>query len=71
MNFNPDPNKRAQEVIFCRKINKINHPPLLFNKKSNQIIKSQIIFLPKTSRNGIKHQIRLQFKSKKRTKQGK
>ena len=32
MNFNPDPNKQAQEVILCRKINKINHPPLLFNQ---------------------------------------
>ena len=27
MNFNPDPNKQAQEAIFSRKINKINHPP--------------------------------------------
>ena len=32
MNFNPDPNKRAQEVIFSRKINKINHSPLIFNQ---------------------------------------
>ena len=33
MNFNPDPNKHAQEVIFSRKINKINHPQLLFYQK--------------------------------------
>ena len=32
MNFNPDPNKQVQEVIFNRKINKINHPLLLFNQ---------------------------------------
>ena len=24
--------KQAQEVIFCRKINKIDHPPLYFNQ---------------------------------------
>ena len=30
--FNPDPNKQAQEVIFSRKINKIDHPPLYFNQ---------------------------------------
>ena len=30
--LNPDPNKQAQEVIFSRKINKINHPPLCFNE---------------------------------------
>ena len=32
MNLIPDPNKQAQEVIFSRKINKINHSPLLFNQ---------------------------------------
>ena len=32
MRFNPDPNKQAQEVIFSRKINKIDHPPLYFNQ---------------------------------------
>ena len=29
MNFNPDTNKQAQEVIFSKKVNKINNPPLL------------------------------------------
>ena len=29
--FNPDPNKKAQEVIFSGKINEIDHPPLYFN----------------------------------------
>ena len=28
MNFNPDPNKQAQEVIFSRKIKKASQPPL-------------------------------------------
>ena len=31
MNFNLDASKQAQEVIFSRKIKKINHPPLVFN----------------------------------------
>ena len=30
--FNPNPNKQAQEVIFSRKINKIKHASLLFNQ---------------------------------------
>ena len=32
MNFNPDPFKQAQEVIFSRKIKRPNHPVLIFNK---------------------------------------
>ena len=32
MNFNPDPTKQAQEVIFSRKNKKQIHPPLHFNK---------------------------------------
>ena len=32
MRFNPDPKKQAQEVIFSRKINKIDHPSLHFNE---------------------------------------
>ena len=31
MRFNPEPNKQAQEVVFSRKINKIDHPSLYFN----------------------------------------
>ena len=31
MNFNPDPNKQAQEVIFSHKIKQPIHPPLFFN----------------------------------------
>ena len=31
MEFNPDPNKPAQEIIFSRKILKENHPELLYN----------------------------------------
>ena len=29
--FDPDLSKQAQEVIFSRKTNKINHPPTTFN----------------------------------------
>ena len=32
MRFNSDLKKQAQEVIFSRKINKIDHPPLYFNQ---------------------------------------
>ena len=31
MNFNPDPTKQAQEVIFSYKTKKLPHPPLVFN----------------------------------------
>ena len=32
MKFNPDPKNQVQEVIFSRKINKIDHSPLYFNE---------------------------------------
>ena len=32
MRFNSDPKKQAQEVIFSRKISKIDHPPLYSNE---------------------------------------
>ena len=32
MSFNPHPNKQAQKLIFSRKMNEIDHPPLLFNQ---------------------------------------
>ena len=32
MRFNSYPNKQVQEVIFSRKINKIDHPPLYFKQ---------------------------------------
>ena len=41
MSFNPDPSKQAQEVIFSRKVNKVYHPPLLFNNSTVQQILSQ------------------------------
>ena len=31
MNFNPDPSKQAQEIIFSRKVQENFHPPLYFN----------------------------------------
>ena len=34
MNFNSDPTKQAQEVIFSRKAKEIYHPPLVFNNTS-------------------------------------
>ena len=45
MRFNPDPKKQAQEVIFSRKINKIDHPLSYFYENFN----SQI------SRNDVRH----------------
>ena len=41
MSSNPDPSKQAQEVIFSRKINKVHHPPFLFNNPTIQQISSQ------------------------------
>ena len=32
MNFNPDPTKKAQELIFSCKVQTTNHPPLFFNE---------------------------------------
>ena len=32
MNFNPDPTKQAQELIFSGKVQTTNHPPLFFNE---------------------------------------
>ena len=41
MSFSPDPSKQAQEVIFSRKINKVYHPPLLFNNSTVRQISAQ------------------------------
>ena len=49
-NFNSDPNKQTQEVILAEKLTKlIIHRYFLI----------KIIFISKTSRNSIRHQIRL------------
>ena len=32
MNFNPDPTKEAQELIFSHKVQTTNHPPIFFNE---------------------------------------
>ena len=32
MEFNPDPNKQATELLFSCKKNSPNHPPLIFNE---------------------------------------
>ena len=41
MSFNPDPSKKAQEVIFSRKVNNVLHPPLTFNNLDVGQISSQ------------------------------
>ena len=41
MNFNPDPSKQAQEVIFSRKLQKTNHNPVYFNYNSVHQVPSQ------------------------------
>ena len=33
MSFNPDPSRKAQELIFSRKCTKEDHPPIYFNNK--------------------------------------
>ena len=41
MSFNPDPSKQAQEVIFSRKLQKINHPSIYFNNNPIEQVSSQ------------------------------
>ena len=41
MNFNPDPTKQAQEVIFSRKLENTNHPCLIFNHDTISLTESR------------------------------
>ena len=41
MNFNPDPSKQSQEVIFSRKLQKTNHNQVYFNHNSVKKVPSQ------------------------------
>ena len=41
MSFNPDPSKKAQDVLFRRKVNNALHSPLTFNKVDVDQIHSQ------------------------------
>ena len=41
LSFNPDPSKKAQEVIFSRKVNNVLHPSLTFNNVDVGQIRSQ------------------------------
>ena len=41
MHFKPDPSKKAQEVIFSRKINNALHTSLAFNKVDVGKLRSQ------------------------------
>ena len=34
MQFNPDPNKQANEIIFSRKTKNSSHPPVAFNNNA-------------------------------------
>ena len=43
MSFNPDPSKKAPEVIFRRKVNNVLHLPLTFNNVDVGQISSQKI----------------------------
>ena len=41
MNFNPDPSKQTQEVIFICKVKRLVHPPIFFNNKPAQQVSSR------------------------------
>ena len=41
MSFNPDAGKQAQLVIFSQKLEKVPHPPLVFNNANVSQQKSQ------------------------------
>ena len=45
MNFNPDPNKQAQEVLFTRKIQKSSQHLLIFNNSDSINLKHLGMFL--------------------------
>ena len=46
MSFHPDPLKKAQEVIFSRKVNNVLYPPLTFNNVDvGQILSEKHLFL--------------------------
>ena len=39
--FNLDPSKQIQQVIYSRKLKKVSHPPLVFNKANVSQYKSE------------------------------
>ena len=41
MNFNPDPSKQAQEVLFSKKKNMPSHPDLYFNHSKVKTVPAQ------------------------------
>ena len=41
MNFNPDPSKQVQQIIFSRKLQKKNHNQVYFNHNSIKQVPSQ------------------------------
>ena len=41
LNFNPDPSKQAQEVIFSKQLQKTNHNQVYFNHNSVKYVPSQ------------------------------
>ena len=41
INFNTDPSKQVQEIIFSRKLEKANHNSVYFNNNSLQQVLSQ------------------------------
>ena len=46
ISFNPDPSKQSKEVIFCRKDQKINHPPIYFRATVvNQVLQQKYLRL--------------------------
>ena len=55
MSFNFDTSKQAQEVIFSRKLKKVTHPPLIFNK-----CKSQTGTIRGTSKEKLYHELGLE-----------
>ena len=54
MNFNPDPNRQAQEVLFTRKIQKSSQHLLIFNNSDSINLKHLGMFLD-TNLNFQKH----------------
>ena len=68
MNFNPDPTKQAQEVIFSRYLQNTNHPCLIFNHNSVGLTKSlKHLGIVLDSRLDLKERLEIIFKKISKT----
>ena len=64
MNFNPDPTKQAQEVIFSQKLQNTNQPCLIFNHNTVSLTEShKYLGIVLDSRLDFKEHLKMIFKN--------